>query len=312
MRRHVGELFEFGVGPPEFVGLLVERCLCGSRSVEFGHDALAHVLDVNRHRPDVLGALRNDAFVEAAFGDPPARRGECLQRVYDGAAHPRRKQDRGDEERHDHRGEDAVAPVPDLVELGHRGIARVIEAIVLSLEKGSQTVEFSPPTLNRAARDERGPAWRDARDQRLGVRASPACRGLLDRVEIGDERFAARQIGANTVGGSIFRTFPVAVGGQELVVGGDGVAPHGRFLVAQRGLQLVGGHPGGLDVVGQIGGHTVGPVQHDRAGHRTCDDDQTHGSQHQVEPPLHGQPHRDDRSTRITAMSSVRPPCGSA
>ena len=83
VRRHVGELLQFGVGSAQFDGLLVEYLgLLGqsrsrrTRFVEFGDDALAHVLDVATDGANVPRAGGHDPLAETATGDPPARRGQ--------------------------------------------------------------------------------------------------------------------------------------------------------------------------------------------------------------------------------------------
>ena len=185
-------------------------------------------------------------------------------------------------------------------------------------------VELGFTTVSHRATYHIGRVWGDTRDERGGIISAPGGSGRLDRVQIGNQIGALTYALPNPLGRSVFVTLPVEVGGEELPVGGDHITAQAGFLVPHCRLQLARRQPRRLNVIAQIARNVVGVDQQHGGDRRTGEYHHSHDGQHESQPPAHGEPrferqlgqrcryrvHVVVRSTRKTAMSSVRPPRG--
>jgi hypothetical protein len=124
--------------------------------------------------------------------------------------------------------------------------------LVLQVEEQPKAVELGLAHVDGRAVDHARRTGLDAGDEWLGVRAAPALRGPLDRVNVGDQVGSVGKALPDRIGGDLRRLLAVVVRVEELPIGGDRVPTGGGLLIAKGGLQLVGGHARRLNVIDQF------------------------------------------------------------
>ena len=230
-----------------------------------------------------------DGFAEVPACDAPARRRQGVQRSYHRLAQQHGQQRHRHRERAEHRHQHAVTPGADLIELGDTVAAGLLEAVVLDVEKGSQTVEFSFSERTGLIGDDVDVTRPDRTDQRLGKRCAPGAGGLLDGIEILEQVRTVLLEDPDVCRRLLLDQPALVVWGQELRIGGDEVPAHRRLLIAQRALQLVGSDPRGLNVRDELPGHLLGAIEQHRHGEPAGQHHHAHHRQHEVLPALNGQ-----------------------
>lgn len=306
VRGDVGELLQFGVGPPE-VGRLLVELLPGAFGVgELRHQAPAHLLHVHAEAAQVGGTLGGDRPVEAALGDLPGRGGDPGQRSGHAPAQSLEDQRGDDEDAQRDRREHPVAQGDRPGEVLARGLTAVLEVGLLPVQGAAKRVE-GPLPLVRALRGQghRGPGGRGGHrvgDPPLPLIGEPLDVGevLAGRLVVPDQRPEPAQRGL-LVGDAL------VVGGEEVPLAREAVAADAGLLVDQGGLQPHRGDQrrgvGVHDLAGEVRGTGHAP------GAESAEDGQHRQGRPDSDPqPAPGRPsgHRDTGPCRPLVPHAYR------